>query len=549
MAINDATRFTLEVLAKAEVIIGLTHQGAEVLAAADLAANTDTLRAARFAFEVLAKQPATAAMSHQGAEVLADADELSPASSDTLEIPRYAMEVLVESPDQVALSHQGAEVLADAGMAAITDALDVTRLAFEVLGRRFVGLTGFTVPTGLLHYKHNWVDGISLTSSYDTDISMAALTVSEERRQLLDRPKRELEINWLVTGGDAIDAFLVELRRYNQEKMGVPVYMDTSELTSDAASAQNIFACDTTRRRFFPNGMVVIVEYGAEGAIDTVEYIQILDKTGDKLRFKTNLTNNFTAGKTVVMPLMLVHELLDLKYEAITEHTFAVKATFSEIYGKTALPPLAADVPSNFDSYLGHPILDVEPNWETPMEVTLLREGTMQTEGRGEQADTRGARHRVVHGFNFLEQRTRAWDILSFFDSRRGRARPFWVIDRENVWDVLVLDHVNDRISIAPLGDLTAFQDEMDYVGLVFEDGTSMVREAVLVEDVLGVWRITLDSPMPAGYTPADVKRFGRARITRNRDDSITEEWVTSDALKTNIETIELLEEKDVDLS
>ena len=548
MAINDATRFTLEVLAKAEVIVGLTSQGAEVLANADLAANADALRAARFAFEVLAKQPATAALSHQGAEVLADADELSPAVSDTLEVPRYSMEVLVSSPAQVALSHQGAEVLADANLTAITDGLDVTRFAFEVLGRRFVGLTGFTVPAGLLHYKHNWVDGISLTSSYDTDISMSALSVSEERRQLLDRPKRELEINWLVTGGDAVDAFLVELRRYNQEKMGVPLYMDTSELTSDAASAQNIFECDTTRRRFFPNGMVVIVEYDSEG-VSTVEYAQILDKTGDKLRFKTNLTNSFTAGKTVVMPLLLVHELLDLTYDAITEHTLAVKATFSEIYSKTALPPLAADVPNNFDSYLGHPILDVEPNWESPMEVTFLREGTMQTEGRGEQADTRGARHRVVHGFNFMEQRTRAWDILSFFDSRRGRARPFWVIDRENVWDVLVLDHVNDRISIAPLGDLTAFQDEMEHVGLVFEDGTSMVREAVLVEDVLGVWRITLDSPMPAGYTPADVKRFGRARMTRNREDSITEEWVSSDALKTNIETIELLEEKDVDLS
>jgi hypothetical protein len=549
MAINQVTRHAFEVLAKAQVIVGLTCQGAEILANADLATVSDSLKVVRGGIEVLAKYPATISLTHQGGEVLADADELSPASNDALNVARGTFEVLAKSPTKVAMTSQGGEVLADADLAAGSGVFGLPRFAFEVLGRRFVPLSGFTVPTALLHYNHNWIEGVSLTSSYNTDVSKAATSIAEERRQLLDRPYRDLEVNWLIRDAENVDTFLVELRRYNQERMAVPLYMDTTELTQNAGIGQPYAYCDTTRRRFFPSGMVAVVEYGTEGAVGTVEYKQIREKLGNRLRFTSNFTNAFTAGRTAILPLVMVHEVLDMGFEEATEHTYIVKASFREVYGKTALPPVATDVPSNFYEYLGYPIFDVGPDWSNGIEVRFLREGSMQTSGRGEQVDARGDRQRRVHKLPFLEQRARAWDLISFFDSRRGRARAYWLIDYENVWDVLSFELGDTVLVIDPLGDFDSFVGEFDYAGITLSDGVSVVREAVTIEEVLGTWKITLDSALPSGYTAGDVQRFGRARLTRNRSDSLTEKWHSTNACSIDLETVELLEEKDVDLT
>lgn len=548
MATIDAPRFVLEVLSKAAAIVALTNQGVEVVTLAALVATVDDLRAARYTMEVASAYPHTAAVTNQGGEVLADGDGLFPASSDNIVAPRYDVEVAQKAPAQVGVTHQGVEVLLESDLGASADTVQAPRFSIEVLARRFTPLSGFTVPTGLLHYTHNWISGCTLESSYLTDVGQAAETVSEDRRQLQDRPRRVLDVAWDIRGIAAVDAFLVELRRYNQERMGVPLYPDTSEVSQTSASAQRFLYCDTTLRRFFPNGMIAIVEYsGVDGSVTRVQYKKIKEKLGNRLELTTNLDWTATAGTVAVFPLLYVHKVLDIGYEAITEHTFRVKAGFEEVYGKTALPPTASDTPSNFSEYAGRPIFDVEPNWASPLKVSLVREGSMHALGRGQEEDTRGERHRVHHGFNFQEERTRTWDILRFFDSRRGRLRAFWLTDRENLWTPVEINYVSDYISVAPLGDLAAFKEEMDYVGVALSDGTSVVREAVTIEEIAGTWRITLDIPFPVGYTASDIVRIGRARLTRNKSDTLKESWTTNTICSMAVETVELLEEKDVD--
>lgn len=550
MATVDAPRFALEVLSKAQSIVALTCQGAEVVTLAALAASADAIRATRYGLEVASAFPATAAVTSHGAEVVADGDDLFPAATGTAQAPRYGMEVGQSAPSPAGVTSQGAEVLMDAVLGATTAAIRAPRFGFEVLARRFSPLSGFTVPTALLHYTHNWIQGCSLESSYLTDVSQAAETVAEDRRQLQDRPRRVLDARWSISGDTNVDAFMVELRRYNQERMAIPLYPDTTEVTQTSNVGQKFLYCDTTLRRLFPNGIVAIVEYdGTDGSVSRVQYKQIEEKFGTRLKLTTNLDWTATVGSVAVMPLLRVHKMFDIGYVPVTEHTFQVTASFEEVYGPIALPPAASDTPSNFYEYDGKPIFDVEPNWGAALSVDLIREGSMQALGRGQEEDMRGERHRVHHGFEFQEERARAWDILNFFDSRRGRLRAFWLIDRENVWTPVEINYGSGYVSVAALGSYSAFTDEMDYVGIVFSDGVSVVREAVTLQNIVGTFRITLDTALPAGYTASDIVRIGRARLTRNKSDTLKESWTTNTLCNMSVETVELLNEKDVDFS
>lgn len=548
MAILDTNRMVFEVLAKAQVMAGLTFQGAEVLADVDFTAITSALYANRTSIEVLAKVPAQAALTSAGVELLADVSDFTPVSVDDLHATRCSIEVIQSAPEKAALTSQGVEVIADVPGGASAGDLDMSRLSFEVIGRRFIPVSDSTLPTGLLFFSHNWATGCSLSSAYETDVAPAADSIAEERRQLLDRPKRTLDVSWTIEGLSNVDTFLVEMRRYLAQDMAVPLYCDVVEVDQVSASGQKYLYCDVTKARFFPNGHVAIIHHNSTG-VPTVEYNQISIKLGSSLVLKNNISTTATPGRCQVVPVVHCDQLLSLETTALRNHLYVVSAALTEVYGPSALPPTATDHPGGFEQYAGYPILDLAHNWDKGLTMSLEREGTRHEVGRGTYIDARGERHRVVHKLAFLEERDTAWKLINFFDSRRGRLRAFWLTDLEDIWTVLEINMVSNYIAIDPLGDFDAFQDEMDYIGIEFSDGTSAVREAVTVQEVLGVWRVILDSAIPTGYSPSDVRRVGRARLCRNKNDSLTENWHTNTICSFEVEVIELLEEGSVDLS
>ena len=102
-------------------------------------------------------------------------------------------------------------------------------------------------------------------------------------------------------------------------------------------------------------------------------------------------------------------------------------------------------------------------------------------------------------------------------------------------------------VDIDPLGDFDNFSEELDYLGIVLQDGTSYVREVVTIQAILGIWRLTLAEALPA-FALSQIRRLTRARIVRFDSDAMREVWLTDNVMNTNLGFIECLEEKDVEL-
>jgi len=100
-------------------------------------------------------------------------------------------------------------------------------------------------------------------------------------------------------------------------------------------------------------------------------------------------------------------------------------------------------------------------------------------------------------------------------------------------------------VEIEPLGNSTDFQDDFDYVGLRLSDGTRVVREVDSI--TIGAdWKISVSSNFPAGINVSDIVDVTRARKSRFHTDVFKETWDTDDLATIQIETIELLEEKEI---
>jgi hypothetical protein len=134
------------------------------------------------------------------------------------------------------------------------------------------------------------------------------------------------------------------------------------------------------------------------------------------------------------------------------------------------------------------------------------------------------------------------------FDSRRGQVGTFLEIDQEALWTVADTDP--QFVDVSPLGDFDEFKDSFrGYLGFVMKDGTVIVREVNTVVDNGSAWRITIGAgPDLPDIDVTQIARFSRARRKRFADDALTETWQTTEVCELNFATIEVVNEKEVDV-
>lgn len=546
MADVRLTRHKGEVLADAGTLVNVTKQSTEV-AMDGLGANASAVvKLTRHKGEVLASILKQVDVTKQSVEVAMDG--LGPNASGLVLLTRHKGEVLASILKKVEVPKQSVEVAMSGLQSNPNAVVRLTRLKGEVLATAVpVIIVPLSDPVGLKLFLHNWASRVEMTTAYLTDISPAQDSIAEERRMLVARPFRTIRFRWTQNDEEFVDKLLVQLRRYPNERLTVPLYQDQMELTQSSAASATVF-CDTSRSRVYQGQRVAIVKimHGDQSRIDLVDFRRVLSKQDDSLNLDSATSFALDVQDTIVFPMIDVEVNLQSNVQFHAETVGDVPLQVEEVVGQSALPSSASGKPDGFDEYRGRPIFSVDHNWEEPFDTRFLREGLHTARGRGFVVEPRGDRHRTIFSFKFgPADRDDFWKLLNFFDTRRGRCRSFWAIDQENNWKVVNVTG-GTLIDFEPLGDFAAFQQEMEYIGFVLEDGTRVVREAVTIVDISTVWRVTV--PEAVSFDEVDVRRAARARLVRFKEDELREAWDHTGAVTAEFELIEVLEEKDVTL-
>lgn len=548
------SRQSAEAFADANAPASVTRLDVEVAAEAETANTVDPIQVSRQSIEVFGKRTATVSLTRVEVEVAAEAEAAN--AVDPVQVSRQSAEAFINISPRAALTRLDVELAAEAETANAVDPVQVSRQTGEVFARR--GSAGPVVPLALGAdnelFLHDWADELRLTSGYSTDVSISPFTGAEARVVLNSKPERSLEIVWReerdaldAAGASRLDRMYVFLRRVGAQRVAIPLYQDARTLGAHLSSDTTILF-DTSRGRWFVGARVAVVRPNFCGGYTSHSFHLIADMQDDRLELDSALGTAAPAG-SIVLPMMDCELTLEVEWSMEHGCLAEVSATFEEVAGPSQLPASRSDTPSGFPTHLGVPILAIEPDWSDPVGGGRSRQGVAYRSGRSRSVGALAGRSRHVAELPFTNERPEYWRLIEFFDTRRGRGRSFWSLDQDQLWRVAALDP--NFVSVVPFGDFDDFKEELEggYVGLTMRDGTFYVRDAVTVQSVASVYRITVSPTLPGGLDPLQVSRVARARRVRFAEDSMEEVWTHAGLAETSLRTIETLNEIDSELS
>lgn len=530
----NVTRLGAEILGETVAQAKVTKQGVEAgIAGSGAAAQVNV---SRFGVEVLMKGPVRAKVTKVGVE----AGVAGVGAAAQVNVSRLGFEVLISLRKKAKVTKQGVEA-AIAALGAASQ-VNVSRLGAEILSRRgFGSVVPLALVAGLEHFLHNWADVVVMENAFSTDISTSASSGAEDRRGLHLKPQRILSLTWTSGSRATLERMAAMLRTLTESHLQIPLYQDQTDVETTALFNQPVLALDTTRARFFAGGRVAVVHLDAELRPSSVEYYEILERTSSSLKFTTNLSVDIEAG-CVVFPLIDVDIVLEPNITWVTGRVASISLTVEEKIGASQLPPLQVDNPDGFPIYQNTTCFCYEPDWVDSVTQGYSRHGSKYTRGRAPVTYIASDRARGTQEFRLSGDRAMGWQVIRFFETRRGRLRSFFQMDQDDLLSFHAISGV--FIDVDKLGVYSDFLVALDdgYVGVQLADGSVVIREVVTVQDLPSSWRITVADAFPA-IALADVVRFARARKVRCVNDVLTERWTNTNHFSTTWSTIETLNE------
>lgn len=385
---------------------------------------------------------------------------------------------------------------------------------------------------------------VRVTTSWDTDITTAVDTRTEERRALLDRPEREIVYSNLgMLRHEANAVFMFGNRRaVHQGK--VPIVPDGARVIE--TESDRIHA-DVSLRRFCVGQMVLIHSWEKHRPAN-ISIRTITDIPDDRLSIgiAPDLEYVYPEGSRV-LPLIDSDIQLDVDMKAITDEDVEITIDAVEVPGPSVLPPLA---PDNADVYAlapdGHPILGIDPDWEGGIDQGFSRDGEDINLGRSHMTIGEGPRGSWRATLPFKMRRPEWWTLLRFFDSRQGRRRPFWVIAFNK--HMRVVSVVDSHVDIEAMGSIDDAQDFGTALGFLLRDGRRVIRGVDEITDNNdGTWRIELDDVV-AELVGASIRRVGWSHLVRWDTDAFEESWSGQGVVEVDLPVMEVPDERSVDI-
>lgn len=398
--------------------------------------------------------------------------------------------------------------------------------------------------------RANWKNPITVRTGFETRIEQA-LTLSEQRRILRGTPRRSLSCTLTGTGRVETLAARQLLTRYTMAGFLMPLYSDQMELQATAAASATVLSVDPTYRRVFVGNRVIVLH---------TEHGVVTD-------FEVHVVDAVTAGTSITLASpglaaeaprgSLVIPLFESRIIDSFSNGFVLtddKADFQNFTAQEQVGPTQIDGivaigtnPSGFDTFESS-TAGTLPVFAGPMDYSNIkyavnRIGSISTVGIGDLPVFYG--ERGVQQINALIQclsREEAWDTIRFFESRGGRAYPFWL---RSPWeDYRVTGSNGNNLLVEDTGDLLDW-NYRPYLVMELSDGSFDYREIESVSQNGSNHEIAFVGGAALGSI-VDARQLLLVRMYR---DEIAERWVNTEVCQMTLETIELLQEKAVTMT
>lgn len=385
----------------------------------------------------------------------------------------------------------------------------------------------------------NWKNPVTVRTGFETRIEQA-LTLSEQRRLLRGMPRRSISCTLTGTGRVETLAARQLLTRRSMSGFLMPLYSDQVELNS-AVTAGNatVSVITTDYRRLFVGNRAVIMSR-TNGVVDQFEVMEILSKSSTSITFTSNLTGNY-GRDAIVVPLFEATLVDNYSNGFILTDTKADFQNFTaqENVGPTQLEGTTSlgSNPSGFD------VFDSLPVFDGPIDYSRIRFGINRI---GSFSGVGIAQLPVFYGERGVQRisallnctsREAAWDILRFFESRGGRAHPFFL--RSPLSDYKVTGSNGNNLLVEDTGDLLDWIYR-PYLVMELSNGAYDYRQVDAVVQNGNNHEVSFVGGAPLG-TVVGARQLFKMRMFR---DEIAERWLTTDCCQMTLEAVEVLEEK-----
>lgn len=394
-------------------------------------------------------------------------------------------------------------------------------------------------------FPMDWEGPAEIETTWLTNVAVSRAG-NPERLSLSRKPERLLRFRFKGLHKDLASALLMNIRRFAGGRLMIPLYPDQSRVTS--SSGARIF-CDSSNRRFFPGGRVVIHSWITRHEPFNIQR-GIVSKVDDLgLLLEDPLSGSYTEGARVY-PDLDTEPITTATATMVDDETVTLLLVLDEVPGPSALPRLVPRDEHLVESseFAGKQIIPIDPDWgESLPTVEVQRDTTKQRDGKAAVVDVSPAPASV--GFSVTYRglnRADAFRILRFFDSVRGRARSFWIPAPNNPFEVVEL--LTTRVDVERFPQIEDVQDFVGHVAVVARDRTVQVAQVdTVVATTNGgtpVWRITFVDPIAS--VPASLRRVTLAHLVTFDQDAIKERWDDNESVSVSATVVESVLEQDV---
>lgn len=388
----------------------------------------------------------------------------------------------------------------------------------------------------------NWLNTVTLSSSFNTDIFVAE-DQTEDRIARTTVPHRELTTTFTGMNRDESQELYLMALKGALENLPLPLVADTSFLTTTTSPTDTVINCDTAFRRLYSGARVLVFD-PSNHLPTNLSFNRIIFTTSSSITLVDPIGFSYPIN-ALVIPLIDCHLNINQTGSFITDYNLNLPYSYKEVEGPSSLPRMALS--SNYVLYNGNPIFFPIHDWLDTPSITIRRPGTQFSSGNATITTTRGDKTEVDFNISIKAlSREEAIDIISLWEDRLGRVRPFWFMNLLNMWDVSAI--TTTTIDIDKSSSLALLLSELEYVGILTKLGATQIRSISDITNTGPAFRITLDSALSPAITLPEIARVSPTYFVRFAEDTLVENWSTDRTCSMVLRFKELVNEGSIPL-